>query len=107
VAGPGSPCSCAAPYPIAASTRSYGWRPTGREGRKRRKIFFFEKKKQKTFACWAQRFRMGSAQMNKSFLVLFFKKELLPSPKIVSANICWAGAAAGRTHIGKRKVVPF
>jgi hypothetical protein len=23
---------------------------------------------------------MGSVQMNKSFLVLFFKKELLPSP---------------------------
>jgi len=35
------------------------------------KAFFFEKKKQKTFASQAP---TGS----KSFLVLFFKKELLP-----------------------------
>jgi hypothetical protein len=46
-----------------------------------RKYFFFEKKKQKTFAHLARAGRPGP--MSKSFLVLFFKKELLPlcSPK--------------------------
>jgi hypothetical protein len=46
------------------------------------KGFFFEKKKQKTFGNWAEPWRMGSAQTGKSFLVLFFKKELLPSHPI-------------------------
>jgi hypothetical protein len=36
-----------------------------------RKVFFFEKKKQKTFV------RAVANLMEKSFLVLFFKKELL------------------------------
>jgi hypothetical protein len=41
-----------------------------------RKDFFFEKKKQKTFAPGV---RAGVAPpMSKSFLVLFFKKELFP-----------------------------
>jgi hypothetical protein len=44
---------------------------------KGRKLFFFEKKNQKTFdrgrACWAA----PRTQSRKSFLVLFFKKELL------------------------------
>jgi hypothetical protein len=35
------------------------------------KVFFFEKKKQKTFVS------AGADSMDKSFLVLFFKKELL------------------------------
>jgi hypothetical protein len=41
-------------------------------------MFFFEKKNQKTFVSWA---RVGrwSATANKSFLLLFFKKEGLPS----------------------------
>jgi len=44
-----------------------------------RKYFFFEKKKQKTFARWLTRqARLTRRFMNKSFLVLFFKKELLP-----------------------------
>jgi hypothetical protein len=41
-----------------------------------RKDFFFEKKKQKTFGflgAWSELRRLS----NKSFLVLFFKKELL------------------------------
>jgi hypothetical protein len=38
---------------------------------KARKHFFFEKKKQKTFGF------LNAYQINKSFLVLFFKKELL------------------------------
>jgi hypothetical protein len=47
---------------------------------KGRKAFFFEKKKQKTFpglGC-ATGDRLGSK--GKSFLLLFFKKEGLPSP---------------------------
>jgi len=45
-----------------------------------RKYFFFEKKKQKTFAYWLTRcIRLARNEVNKSFLVLFFKKELLPS----------------------------
>jgi hypothetical protein len=47
-----------------------------------RKYFFFEKKKQKTFARLSRAGRLGP--ISKSFLVLFFKKELLPwrLPKI-------------------------
>jgi hypothetical protein len=39
-------------------------------------MFFFEKKNQKTFAFWA-RVADRSATANKSFLLLFFKKEVL------------------------------
>jgi hypothetical protein len=42
-----------------------------------RKIFFFEKKKQKTFAHWASASPERLGPEFKSFLVLFFKKELL------------------------------
>jgi hypothetical protein len=38
------------------------------------RIFFFEKKKQKTFDFWCVS-RRQRAQRDKSFLVLFFKKE--------------------------------
>jgi hypothetical protein len=45
------------------------------------RIFFFEKKKQKTFDFfWLRRLWIGSAQGRKSFLVPFFKKEPLSSP---------------------------
>jgi hypothetical protein len=54
------------------------------QGKKVRKQFFFEKKNQKTFTSLATPdgrtlggSRAGCA--DKSFLVLFFKKELLPS----------------------------
>jgi hypothetical protein len=48
----------------------------------RRKQFFFEKKNQKTFVRYGQR-RLSRLlwrrrPTDKSFLVLFFKKELLP-----------------------------
>jgi len=44
-----------------------------------RKQFFFEKKNQKTFAHLDECRRCGRGkQYEKSFLVLFFKKELLP-----------------------------
>jgi hypothetical protein len=42
------------------------------------KSFFFEKKHQKTFV-GAPRRRVRTCQIDKSFLVLFFKKELLAS----------------------------
>jgi hypothetical protein len=44
-----------------------------------RKDFFFEKKKQKTFAPLEPRRSNRRVPIFKSFLVLFFKKELLPS----------------------------
>jgi hypothetical protein len=44
-----------------------------------RKRFFFEKKNQKTFPLGAQSRVGGTHQTGKSFLVLFFKKEQLPS----------------------------
>jgi hypothetical protein len=45
-----------------------------------RKQFFFEKKDQKTFIRLLTRpIRLAKIQTIKSFLVLFFKKELLPS----------------------------
>jgi len=47
---------------------------------KGRKQFLFEKKNQKTFARWLTRpKRSVRIPKSKSFLVLFFKKELLPS----------------------------
>jgi hypothetical protein len=43
-----------------------------------RKQFFFEKKNQKLLLCWMTRPRPTAlTEKNKSFLVLFFKKELL------------------------------
>jgi hypothetical protein len=39
-----------------------------------RKVFFFEKKKQKTFA-YGRALARQRAQRDKSFLLLFFKKE--------------------------------
>jgi hypothetical protein len=41
-------------------------------------MFFFEKKNQKTFASW-RIFVARDAPNTKSFLLLFFKKEGLPS----------------------------
>jgi len=41
------------------------------------KKFFFEKKNQKTFGIETTTLKTPVAQINKSFLVLFFKKELL------------------------------
>jgi len=48
----------------------------------RKKAFFFEKKKQKTFAIAPSSpdvnlLQLARSQTDKSFLVLFFKKELL------------------------------
>jgi hypothetical protein len=40
------------------------------------KVFFFEKKKQKTFGLWRARSSRRGPQ-GQSFLVLFYKKELL------------------------------
>jgi hypothetical protein len=42
---------------------------------KERKVFFFEKKKRKTFGNWAEPLGRDRSQVRKSFLVLFFKKE--------------------------------
>jgi hypothetical protein len=47
---------------------------------KERKAFFFVKKKQKTFPLGAQSVARGTSQTGKRFLLLFFKKEGLPSP---------------------------
>jgi hypothetical protein len=50
--------------------RGCGWR------KGKSKVFFFEKKKQKTFVILEMTYRQRQ-QRDKSFLVLFFKKELL------------------------------
>ncbi len=47
-------------------------------GDKVRKKFFSEEQNQKTFPLGAQSVAGGTHQTGKSFLVLFFKKELLP-----------------------------
>jgi hypothetical protein len=46
-------------------------------GIKKVSMFFFEKKNQKTFALWRTPVDRLSL-ISKSFLVLFFKKEVLP-----------------------------
>jgi hypothetical protein len=43
----------------------------------RRKQFFFKKKNQKTFDSLASGAARSRHQINKSFLLLFFKKEVL------------------------------
>jgi hypothetical protein len=45
-----------------------------------RKAFFFEKKKQKTFLSLVPAFQNLRGTIDRSFLLLFFKKEGLPSP---------------------------
>jgi hypothetical protein len=54
------------------------WKP---EFEPERRVFFFEKEAKNFCLFWLRLFRIGSAQTNESFLVLFFKKELLPSPR--------------------------
>ncbi len=51
-----------------------------RDWLKRKKVFFFEKKKQKTFMYFVGA-PYRSATATKSFLVLFFKKERLSSSR--------------------------
>jgi hypothetical protein len=45
-----------------------------------------KKRTKKLLSVQASAFPDGLSQMNKSFLVLFFKKELLPSPAIKAKN---------------------
>jgi len=42
-------------------------------------MFFFEKKNQKTFDRLTQPVLKGAAKANESFLLLFYKKEVLAS----------------------------
>jgi hypothetical protein len=54
-----------------------------------RKRFFFEKKNQKTFANLVSAFPERLARICKSFLLLFFKKEVLPFlPPLLIYNAC-------------------
>jgi hypothetical protein len=46
---------------------------------KARRLFFFEKKNQKTFVTSAPGCRGAHGPIKKSFLLLFFKKEVLAS----------------------------
>jgi len=50
-----------------------------KSGKVGRKAFFFEKKKQKTFIYFTKTVATDKNLMDKSFLVLFFKKERLSS----------------------------
>jgi hypothetical protein len=76
---------------VASAARVWGSRGVGRspaggqsaakasEGKSRKaSAFFFEKKKQKTFAWLSRTMGRKRRQMDKSFLLLFFKKEVLP-----------------------------
>ena len=54
------------------------------EAGKQGKQFFFEKKNQKTFGRLSRTLRKEPRQPPKSFLVLFFKKELLALPCFLS-----------------------
>jgi hypothetical protein len=49
-------------------------------------MFFFEKKNQKTFDSWAEPARRDRSHISKSFLLLFFKKEVLPCPALQEAR---------------------
>jgi len=61
-----------------------------------RKYFFFKKNKQKTFARWLTRQeRSARTETNKSFLVLFFKKELLSFVTCLK----FASAVTGRSSL--------
>jgi hypothetical protein len=96
------------------------WTVSGR--RRRRKVFFFEKKKQKTFALAllppdASLPDLARNLRSKSFLLLFFKKEVLSSlmPKItriphigllrgIVEALGYTGAVAGGSF--RRRRVP-
>ncbi len=58
--------------------RGCGWSCGLFAVRKEDQQFFFEKKSQKTFAHGVYTAGQRVRRENKSFLVLFFKKELLP-----------------------------
>jgi hypothetical protein len=63
-----------------------GREPINRGARRKRgkKAFFFEKKNQKTSDVGLS--LSGGYAMDKSFLVLFFKKELLPCLTLIPCN---------------------
>jgi hypothetical protein len=63
-----------------------------------RKIFFSEEKKQKTFDFYRLP-RRQRAQRDKSFLVLFFKKERFIASLIVILGVCRALRSACRTWL--------
>jgi hypothetical protein len=56
-----------------------------------KKNFFFKKRSKKLLSVWLRLFRTGSDQMNKGFLVLFFKKELLAFASPICIAIAYAG----------------
>jgi hypothetical protein len=71
-------------------------------------MFFFEKKNQKTFAMLAFALRLAYTPKSRSFLVLFFKKELLPSYAALNNSPC--NVTAGRqspTNSSARASGPF
>ncbi len=59
------------------------------------KDFFSEEKKQKTFIRWRRPLRREPRQPNESFLVLFFKKELLALKRFLLAALVPAVLLAG------------
>jgi hypothetical protein len=47
--------------------------------KKKARTSFLKKRSKKLLLVWAEPIRAGRSQMFKSFLLLFFKKEVLPS----------------------------
>jgi hypothetical protein len=73
---------------------------------KKEKYFFFEKKKQKTFTLAGRRFKWANRALpliGKSFLVLFFKKELLPSACLPFFG---ESLSMGRYHLLQKTTAP-
>ena len=71
-----------------------------------RKVFFSEEKKQKTFMRLSRFFPAACAQDAKVFLVLFFKKELLPLPEKLISNmrVRFAPSPTGYLHVGNARI---
>jgi hypothetical protein len=72
-------------------------------GTAERKNFFFEKKKQKTFTHFGKDIIRTCSKMDRSFLVLFYKKELLA---VVSQPFILTQALFGKKLMRLRRGPP-
>jgi hypothetical protein len=79
------------------------WRSAGRAIREERKQFFFEKKEPKNF-CESGPSLSGEAEAktNKSFLLLFFKKDVLAFSYLCNSAASPAAMANGTCACGFR-----
>jgi hypothetical protein len=73
------------------------------------KVFFFVNKKEakKTSLIWVCDVSMPVAQIRKSFLLLFYKKEALPSRRRDTRSGCRRAALVGRVDGRFKRVLCF